>query len=140
MLVKKLSGAFYRRMAVKTPVNIPYAGAAGTYRIEYLTPQGKAGSNNKAPGPADRGLPYEIVLFLRGGTHGADIGASAAIDALVGIDFILAVAFGNRLHGAFGFASAAADAFIGNLICHGGFTSLYTVNGQMDTVHEPCLS
>ncbi len=70
-------------------------------------------------------------LFLRGGTHGANIGTSAAIDALFGIDIVLAFAFRNRLDGAFGFAGTAADAFIRNFECHGGFTSLYAINDRI---------
>lgn len=58
----------------------------------------------------------DLLLFRSG--HGAHARASAAADALFRIDFILAVAFGNRLHRAFGLARAARDALIVNLIRH----------------------
>ena len=57
------------------------------------------------------------------GANGANLSASAAFDALFRINFVLSIAFGNRLNGAFSLASAAADAFIGNFVCHGEFTS-----------------
>ena len=57
-------------------------------------------------------------LGLFGSAHRAIISASAAIDALFSVDFVLAIAFGDRLHGAIRFTSAAADARISNLVCH----------------------
>ena len=58
-------------------------------------------------------------LRLGGSSHGAGAGASAAFDAGCRIDLILAVALRNRANRTFGRASAAADAIIGNLECHG---------------------
>jgi len=57
-------------------------------------------------------------LFLGGSANGAGLGAGTAIDALGGVDFVFAVAFGNRLNGAFSLARAAADARIADLISH----------------------
>ena len=57
-------------------------------------------------------------LSLFGSANGAGIGAGTAIDALIGVDYILAIAFRDSLNGAISFASAAADACIGNLVCH----------------------
>ncbi len=58
-------------------------------------------------------------LLLYGSTHRAGLGAGAAIDALIGVDHELAIAFGNRLHGAIGRASATADAIVGDFVCQG---------------------
>ena len=57
-------------------------------------------------------------LLLGGSSHGAGAGASAAFDALIRIDHVLAVALRDRVHGAFGLAGAAHDAFVRNYICH----------------------
>lgn len=57
-------------------------------------------------------------LGLSGSTNGAGAGASAALDAHIGIDFILAITLGDSGHGALGSAGAAADAIIGNLVSH----------------------
>ena len=47
-----------------------------------------------------------------GSTNGADISASAAVDAQVSVDFVLAVTLGDSGHGAALGASAASDAGI----------------------------
>ena len=57
-------------------------------------------------------------LFSLGSAHGANVSASAAFDALISIDDVLAVAFLDGVHGAFALASAAADAFSRNLQSH----------------------
>ena len=57
-------------------------------------------------------------LALNRSTNGASASASAALDALIGIDDVLAVALGDGIHGAFSLASAAADAFIGDDVSH----------------------
>ena len=70
---------------------------------------------------AATGLFSDLMkLLLSGSADGAGIRASAAIDALLGIDFVLAVAFGNRFNGAAGSAGAAGDAGIGDRISHDG--------------------
>ena len=56
---------------------------------------------------------------LNGSLDGTYAGAGAALDALVGIDLILAVALGNCVYGTFGCASAAGNASIGDTISHG---------------------
>ena len=61
---------------------------------------------------------YALELFLGGSADGAVFRASAAFDALFGIDLELAVAFGDRFHGAVRSASAAADARVRNLVSH----------------------
>ena len=58
------------------------------------------------------------ALFGFGSLNRANAGASAALDALIGIDYILAIAFSDRFLGAFGSARAAADARIGNFVSH----------------------
>ena len=57
-------------------------------------------------------------LFLNGSAYGAGFSANAAFDALVGIDFELAVTFRNRFLGAFSSAGTASDAFIRNFVSH----------------------
>ena len=47
-----------------------------------------------------------------------DLGASAAIGALGGIDDVLAVVFADGLHGALGLTGSAGHAFVGNLVRH----------------------
>jgi len=51
-------------------------------------------------------------LFLSRCSYGACICASAAADALISVDNVLAVAFGNARNRAAVCASAAADALI----------------------------
>lgn len=65
----------------------------------------------------------EEKLFLHRDASRAGAGASAAADAGIRINHKLTVAFGNRRNGAFRRASAAADASVSNLKCHGCFTS-----------------
>jgi hypothetical protein len=65
-------------------------------------------------------LFLESLLRLRS-AHRANIGATPAVDAFFRIDLIDACSLADRLNGAFGSASAAADAFVRNLICHDAF-------------------
>jgi hypothetical protein len=58
------------------------------------------------------------VLLSLGSSHGASTGASTAIQALISIDNILAVAFANRIDRASIDASATADAIIIDRISH----------------------
>jgi hypothetical protein len=65
---------------------------------------------------------YECWFLLRlRSIHRANIGAVAAVDAGVRVDYVNVVALSDRFHGAFACACAAADAFVGNLICHDAF-------------------
>ena len=48
----------------------------------------------------------------------AGIRAGTAIDALSGVDYILAVALADCLNGASLRTSSAGNAVIGNLVCH----------------------
>ena len=57
-------------------------------------------------------------LFRCRSAYGAGVCASAAIDALIYINYILAGALGNGLYRAFACASAAGDAFVRDNICH----------------------
>jgi len=70
-------------------------------------------SNKKSAGI----LPTPFLLLLSGSAHRAGISTSAAFDALIGVDYELAIAFGNRVYGALGSASTTADALIGNYVC-----------------------
>ena len=66
-----------------------------------------------------------IKLLFLGSANGASAFASTAGDALIGVDNVLAVAFGDRANGALGLASTAHDAFIADLISHGVTSSNY---------------
>ena len=57
-------------------------------------------------------------LFLSGSANGANICAVTAGDALISIDYELAVALGNATGGAAICACAASDALITNLESH----------------------
>ncbi len=45
-------------------------------------------------------------------------GTSAAVETFVRIDNVLTVFFGNSSYRAFGSACTAADAVVGNFVCH----------------------
>jgi hypothetical protein len=61
---------------------------------------------------------FQRLLGL-GSVHRANTGACAAVNAGGGIDDKLAIALGDRVHGAFALASAAADALFADKISHG---------------------
>jgi hypothetical protein len=66
-------------------------------------------------------LPFfKSFNLLRGVScaSGADVSASAAVFAFGGIDHVFVSAGGNGTFGAFGLASAAADAIITNDMGH----------------------
>ena len=60
----------------------------------------------------------QVGLLLLGSANGADLGTSAAVDAGISVDHVLAVAFLNSGDGAAVGASAAHDASIINLVSH----------------------
>ena len=62
------------------------------------------------------GHPNESVIG--GCSDRADSGAGAALYTQIGIDLVLAIAFGNGTYGAFCCACATGDACIGNAISH----------------------
>ena len=57
-------------------------------------------------------------LFLSGSANGANICAVTAGDALISIDFVLAITLGNATGGATVCACATSDALITNLESH----------------------
>ena len=59
---------------------------------------------------------YELALG--DSVVGAFASASAAVNAGVSVDFVLAVAFADAAQGASVCANAAADASVGDNICH----------------------
>ena len=77
-------------------------------------------------------------LLSLGSTHGAGIGASAAIDAQVSVDLVLAVALGDSGNGATLGALSAADAkifvnygkIVNNLNCACGANALAFTAGN----------
>ena len=62
-------------------------------------------------------MPLRLLCLL-GCFYRAGSCASATFDALICVDLVLAVAFGDSFYRAFCCASAAADASITNYICH----------------------
>ena len=61
---------------------------------------------------------FRKELLLYRSSYGTSICTAAASNALISVDNVLAVALGNATGGACISASAASDAFIGNLKCH----------------------
>ncbi len=57
-------------------------------------------------------------LFFSGCANRTCICARTAANALVSIDYVFAITFGDATGRASILASAAVDAFIGNLVCH----------------------
>ena len=64
------------------------------------------------------GKNREIRLCLGRGSYRAGLRAGTAFDAHIGIDFVLAISFRDRVHGAFRSAGAAADAVFRNFVSH----------------------
>jgi hypothetical protein len=60
-----------------------------------------------------------LGLFSLGRVHRTVLSAGAAINALVGVDLVLAVTFGDGFHRTVLCAYAAGDAVVTNLVCHG---------------------
>ena len=59
-----------------------------------------------------------LTLFGLGGVNGAYAGASAALDAGIGIDYVALITLRDSGHGTLTRASATLDAIAGNLISH----------------------
>jgi hypothetical protein len=66
-------------------------------------------------------------LLSLGCINRASLSASAAVQALVSVDHVLAVLLGNCIYGASVSASAASDAIVRNLVCHWKYTSVKIV-------------
>ena len=60
---------------------------------------------------------FELFFGLRS-INRANTCTSAAIETFVSVDNVLAVLFGNSFYGTFGSAGTAADAVVGNFVCH----------------------
>ena len=61
---------------------------------------------------------YVCRLALLRSANGTCACASAAVDASVSVDNVLAVTLGNCVYGAAISASAASDALVRNYVCH----------------------
>jgi hypothetical protein len=76
-------------------------------------------------GPKNKKVANATFLFAQrlgfGSGNGADVSASAAVDAQISVDLVLAVTLGDSGHGAALSASAASDASIGNLVSHDSY-------------------
>ena len=59
------------------------------------------------------------VLVLARSLYGASVNTTAAADALVSVDYVLAVTLGDCFNGACISASAASNAIIGDFVSHG---------------------
>ena len=75
-------------------------------------------AKTKTPGSDDPGVQFIKRLSLRGSAYRAGASASAAANAGVSVDNVLAVTFRNCLNGALSSASAASDAIVRNYVCH----------------------
>lgn len=68
-----------------------------------------------------------VRLFGLGSSDGANTFAGAAVEALIGVDYILSVQFRDSTCGALLCAGTATDALIGiDLICHLRITSYHS--------------
>ena len=72
-----------------------------------------------------------------GSGNGADVSASAAVDAQIGIDLVLAVTLGDSVHRAALSASAASDASIGNLVSHDSYLLHISTDVEVDVMIHP---
>ena len=63
--------------------------------------------------------PFFAVRLKLNGLNRAGAGAGAALDALLSVDHVLVIAFGDDAQGAGVGAGAALDAVVGNGISHG---------------------
>ena len=97
----------------------------------HFTKKLRAFSENKKTGPAlGESRLFDVFRYqamyayclsaLLGSANGAGACTSAAVDASVSVDNVLAVALGNCVYGAAVCASAARNALIGNYVCHIG--------------------
>ena len=79
-------------------------------------------------------------LLLGNCAYGALCFARAAVDALVGVDFVLAVAHADSVDGALSLARAASDAFVGNYMCHDSIRSFLRLSSyNYNTALTICL-
>ena len=59
-----------------------------------------------------------VNVLLDGSAHGTDAGASAALDAQIGVDYVLVSTVGDRADGALALTGAASDTVAVDHICH----------------------
>jgi hypothetical protein len=62
------------------------------------------------------------LLSLRSGNR-ASVSARTAVDAVVSVDYVLAITLADSAYRALIGTSAAGDAIIRNYVCHCSFTS-----------------
>ena len=75
-------------------------------------------AKTKTPGSDDPGVQFIKRLSLRGSAYRAGASASAAANAGVSVDNVLAVTLGNCVYRTSLSASAASDAIVRNYVCH----------------------
>lgn len=61
---------------------------------------------------------YLSRLFLAGCAYGTCFCTGTAANALVSVDLVLIVSFGNATYGTCGSACAACDAVVTDYVCH----------------------
>lgn len=64
-------------------------------------------------------------LFLYGSVNRANACARTAANALLGIDFVLAITLADALYGALCLASTASNAIVCNLISHDNYLRFF---------------
>ena len=79
----------------------------------------------KNPGIRSRGILQQALRLGRSANR-ASLSACTALDAGIRIDFILAITFRNRVHGALSSTGTAGDALIRNLISHNSNLQSYS--------------
>ena len=91
--------------------------------LSFLHYNKKSGAVGKPSAPLTVCTRRQLV-FLYGSTYRAGISASAALNALVSVDYILAVTLRNAAGGASVSASTASNAIIIDLESHGFYLHL----------------
>ena len=106
-----------------------YTMNAAERSAAFLLPFGRSRRKKK---PAFAGL-MNSSLFLCRSSYRAGIGAGAALDAGIGIDLKLAVAFADGGNGAFLGAGAAGHTFVTDRICHDKYLHVLFVGPLYNT-------
>ena len=66
-----------------------------------------------------------LLVFLNRCANRTSACASAALNALVGVDYVFAVALGDTTYGALALASTTSEAIIVNFVSHDNTSNFY---------------
>jgi hypothetical protein len=70
---------------------------------------------------------FAYRLVFNGSSNGASISTASAANALISVDYVLAIAFGDAAGRASISASTARNALVSNLVCHWGYLHLICI-------------